>query len=289
MPLFARTLALNVFYNFVRDAFHKTEPDWELASLCNILKPLMGWNFAKTAATCRERCGGMGFLSNARFAEYLAVAHTALTAEGDNRVLLHKVVKDMTFAVQRKGYKIPAPRLNIKTQVGTMDDLSQMELLSDLMRFRQVRLCEQLLAKEAQLAKEGVSGYDVNMLRTSNLIQDLAQAYGERRTIDCCIDWLATLTSAADKKAMETVFRVFAIECVVRDIAFYVTEGAAKPQAGANLIIARNSLIKDMSANTADLLVLLNVPEGVLHTPLASDYVKYFSQPNFGEVVAARL
>jgi len=44
-----------------------------------------------------------------------------------------------------------------------------------------------------------------------------------------------------------------------------------------------------MSANAADLLKILAVPEDVLYAPLAGDYVGYFSQPNFGEVVAAKL
>ena len=44
-----------------------------------------------------------------------------------------------------------------------------------------------------------------------------------------------------------------------------------------------------MSENANDLLKLLGVPDDVLYAPLAGDYVGYFSQPNFGEVVAAKL
>lgn len=88
---------------------------------------------------------------------------------------------------------------------------------------------------------------------------------------------------------METVFRVFALDCVKRDLSFYVREKAIKPTAGANLIIAQNSLIKVMAENVDDLLKLLNVPHDLLYAPLAQDYVSYFSKPNFGEVVAARL
>ena len=88
---------------------------------------------------------------------------------------------------------------------------------------------------------------------------------------------------------METVFRVFALDCVKRDLAFYVKEKAIKPQAAANLIIAQNSLIKDLSSIIESLMTLLNVPDELLQAPLAQDYVSYFSKPNFGEVVAARL
>ena len=115
LPLLAKTLSLNVFYNFVRDAFAAQTLGWEIPSLCSVVKTLMGWNYARTATVCRERCGGMGFLSSSRFAEYLACAHTCLTAEGDNRVLMHKIVKDILTALAKKQYDVPQPKLNVKT------------------------------------------------------------------------------------------------------------------------------------------------------------------------------
>lgn len=288
MPLFARTLALNVFYNFVKDCFKRQDMGWEMPSLCSIVKTLMGWNYQRTATLCRERCGGMGFLSSSRFAEYLACAHTCLTAEGDNRVLMHKIVKDISTAV-KSGKKLPAPRLNVKTQIGSMDDVTSLDLLSDLFRFREGALLQKLAAKSARLAKEQVSAYDIAMLRTSDEIQDLALAYGERRILDSCIEFLAGVEKAHDRAVLEKVFRVFAVDCVKRDIGFYVAQGVVKPQAGANLILAQNSLIKDMAANVDDLVKLLGVPDDVLYAPIAGDYVGYYSRPNFGEVVGARL
>ena len=170
-----------------------------------------------------------------------------------------------------------------------MDDVTSLEYLSDLFRFRQITLFSQILAKMAALKKSGMTDYEVNMMGTSELIQGLAEAYGESRVIDCCIEFSAKITRPHDKKAMDSVFRVFALDCVKRDLSFYVREKAIKPSAAANLIIAQNSLIKDMSANIEDLIKLLNVPDDILYAPLAQDYVAYFSKPNFGEVVAARL
>ncbi len=86
--------------------------------------------------------------------------------------------------------------------------------------------------------KQGWTDYETNMMGTSDLIQNLAQAYGERRIIDCCIDFLNGMDRAHDKKVMTGVFRVFALDCVKRDLSFYIKEKAIKPQAGANLIIA---------------------------------------------------
>ena len=45
----------------------------------------------ETATTCRERCGGQGYLSVNKFGAILGFAHAGMTAEGDNRVLMQKV------------------------------------------------------------------------------------------------------------------------------------------------------------------------------------------------------
>jgi len=79
-----------------------TNPDSfgeELLMIVCITKTMLGWNCNNIAHICRERCGGMGFLANCRFGEYIACAHAQMTAEGDNRVLMGKITKDyLTFA-----------------------------------------------------------------------------------------------------------------------------------------------------------------------------------------------
>lgn len=95
MPLMARSLALNVHYNWAKDVFkNPVGHEHDLLSICCITKTMLGWNLMKVTNTCRERCGGMGYLSVAKFGDYLAMAHASVTAEGDNRVLMTKIVKD---------------------------------------------------------------------------------------------------------------------------------------------------------------------------------------------------
>ena len=38
-----------------------------------------------TGTTCRERCGGQGYLSCNRFGHIIGFSHAGMTAEGDNR------------------------------------------------------------------------------------------------------------------------------------------------------------------------------------------------------------
>jgi acyl-CoA oxidase len=62
--------------------------------MCCIDKCLIVWNLDAVASTCRERSGGQGYLACNRFGEFISLAHASMTAEGDNRVLMIKIVKD---------------------------------------------------------------------------------------------------------------------------------------------------------------------------------------------------
>jgi len=66
------------------------------------VKSMIGWNLAETGSICRERCGGGSFLSSSAIPEALPSSHSAMTAEGDNRVLMQKVVKDIFSDLQKK-------------------------------------------------------------------------------------------------------------------------------------------------------------------------------------------
>ena len=50
----------------------------------------------ETATTCRERCGGQGYLSVNRFGQIIGFAHAGMTAEGDNKVLMQKVITGLS-------------------------------------------------------------------------------------------------------------------------------------------------------------------------------------------------
>ena len=48
-----------------------------------------------------------GYLSCNRFGTFLGLAHAAMTAEGDNSVLMQKVAKEHLAVMAKKGFKNP--------------------------------------------------------------------------------------------------------------------------------------------------------------------------------------
>lgn len=174
----------------------------DMLSLCCIDKTLNGWNLERVASICRERCGGQGYLAHNKFGDYIAIAHAGLTAEGDNRVLMVKICKDMITNINKKGHKLPALKNCPFRYTAKLSDISQLETLSDLLKYRETVLYQKLIADTKNLKDSKVSGYNILMRETSDIMQNLAQAYGERHTLDYCISVLNNKIHNPQNKAM---------------------------------------------------------------------------------------
>lgn len=273
MPLVGRSLALNVMYNASRNIFKNPKGhEHDLLMICCITKTMLGWNLMKVASLCRERCGGMGYLSVAKFGDYIAVANAAVTAEGDNRVLMTKIVKDYLTNFGKKLQKLPEPHLNPVNQIGTMFDVTTLDILTDLLRFREKELFLQLSLKMQALKKQGKSQFNILMQETSDQIQALAMAYGERITIEACQEFLKKLNNAENRRVMTVAFQIYAIDVVKNDLGFFMIHKVVSKQAAAHMISHQNELIKDLSKNVNGLMESFNVPFDSLHVPIAQDY-----------------
>lgn len=66
-----------------------------------------GWHLMKVGSVCRERCGGGSYLAYNRIDDAIWSAHSGCTAEGDNRVLMQKVVKDIMQDMQKETHRMP--------------------------------------------------------------------------------------------------------------------------------------------------------------------------------------
>lgn len=137
-------MVYNLGHNRAKDIFAnpKGHENEQVRIFCAV-KCLMGWNLEQAATVCRERCGGGSYLSHSVIPLGIPSAHSGMTAEGDNRVLMQKVVKDIFTDVQKKIHRTPKLTMCPVKQIPNLKSISSQETLTNLIYFK-----EQALIKE---------------------------------------------------------------------------------------------------------------------------------------------
>ena len=169
-------------------------------------------------------------------------------------------------------------------------DVLQLDYILDLLKYRELTLFRQLTTFLQKRTKEDkANSFEVLMFESSDLVQNLAQAYGERQALQFCIDSLATMKCGGVKATFELIFKIYAVDIILRDLGFYLAEGIISQVAALGATKAMPELIKELAKKTGPIIENMNVPVHALHTPIISDYVKYNEGHHLGEVVQAKL
>jgi acyl-CoA oxidase len=178
---------------------------------------MMSWHADRSISLMRERTGGQGYLGANMFGEAIAGSHAGMTAEGDNRVLMIKVVKDMlTIYMKNPDFVYNGEFIKI----GDKNELFCLKTMSVIFQMIEKFKLDRLINKMTSLKGNGASNYDILMFETSDEIQELALAHGEKLAILHCITSLNQLTSS--KEVMRNYFLLFAWEVLLRELPLLI-------------------------------------------------------------------
>src|SRR5207244_3565361 len=103
LPALATTYAMHFAQSALLESLHEASDgdsadesqQRQIETLAAGLKAISTWHSTQTIQTCREACGGAGYLSVNRLTELKADTDVFTTFEGDNTVLLQLVAKGL--------------------------------------------------------------------------------------------------------------------------------------------------------------------------------------------------
>ncbi len=242
-PLLVKTYAYHFALDNLRDNYVNaiSEQDTrKIETKAAGLKAKATWLGMETIQTCREACGGKGYLSENRFGELKADADIFTTFEGDNTVLMQLVAKglltefkqsfhdDGFTAVMRYIFgKVSFVLSEInpyQSRNTSIEHLTSDEFHADTLRYREKKVLMSLSERMRDYLKKRVSPYDA-FLKCQNHMIYLAHAYVDRLVYRELVKKLDTLPSSPSKDMLTTLTKYYAIHNIYENREWYLENG----------------------------------------------------------------
>ena len=244
--------------------------------MCCVIKALAGWHLTEAASICRERCGGQGYLSCNRFGTSIALSHAAITAEGDNSVLMQKVATEQLTLMEPVTLKNTAKKI-----MDLEPNLKSSEYLHTLLESRESRLFLELGAKMMKAGKEG--RFETWMYREQDLVQAAARAYGERLVSECFRNAVEKADSSIEP-ILSKLLQLYQITVIERNLGYFTSSQMMSASIGSNVGSVAADLCRDIAPQALALCDAFGISDSMLNAPIAQDWVKFNVVDNQGEL-----
>jgi len=301
MPLLAKTYALHFAQDELREKFHAVFSDPEaperdrrqLETLAAGLKATASWHATATIQTCRECCGGAGYMSVNRFADLKADTDIFTTFEGDNTVLMMLVAKavltdfkdhfaeldpreTVTFvaaqavetvlerAFMRKIGQVIADIVPASDDTG---DLLEREQQLELFRWREGHITASVARRFKRGLDQGHDPFEVFRAVQDHAV-DAARAHIDRVVLESFAGAVARCQDESLRAALQVVCDLHALAAIESERAFYQEHGRLTGPRCKAITREVNRLCNEVRFLAGGLVDAFAIPDEVLRAPI---------------------
>jgi acyl-CoA oxidase len=302
MPLLARTYALHAAQTALVARLHGSFdgsrdelPDrQELEAMAAGIKAASTWHATDTIQTCREACGGAGYLSENRLPDLKADVDVFATFEGDNTVLLQLVAKGLLT--------------DYRDEFGSLDTLGTVRFVADQVveavveRTRARKLLQSLagvvpgrdedrdlydrtwqlelfawreehvISGVARRLKAGIDG-GADAFEVFNEAQDhvllAARAHIDRVILERFHDLIDTCDDPEVAALLERVASLHALSVIEAERGWYLEHGRLNGARTKAIIAAVNQLCTELREHAELLVDAFGIPDACVAAPIA--------------------
>lgn len=290
VPLLARCIVLNFGHNAAKQLFAKQDGRRHdvIKTLC-VTKACVTWFGEETFRICRERCGGQSYLC-ANLGHAVLGAHSGMTAEGDNRVLMQKVVKDILVHTRNGKHKVPKVKRALVREMAQADDVCNFVCLKNLIYLKeQVETKEMMTLLQDLVVNQKRTFFEAWTTLVNDEIQSLAQSFGERFFLHSAVTVLNDDCSHAGARGiLEKVISLHMLAVLEKDLDWYLLRNLITAKAARGVVEAKVKAVKDLMPHLNDCVESLGVHQIDSNLPvMMRDFVGFNAQRDFENFDAA--
>jgi acyl-CoA oxidase len=304
MPLLAKTYALHFAQAELTDRFHQVFSDdeaseherRELESLAAGMKATSSWHATHTIQTCRECCGGAGYMSVNRFAALKADTDIFTTFEGDNTVLMLLASKGLLTDYQEhfgelnpvgtvtfvagQTVELVIERLFARKIVQVIGDavtggddpldLLDREQQLDLFRWREGHVTASVAQRFKRGLDEGFDAFEV-FRAVQDHAADAARAHMDTVLLEAFARAIEACPEPPLRDALSLVCDLYAVSSLEQSKGFYQEHGRLSGPRCKAITREVNRLCNDVRKLCGELVDAFGIPDQLLAAPIAID------------------
>ncbi|MEM7051107.1 MAG: acyl-CoA dehydrogenase [Acidobacteriota bacterium] len=286
MPLLATAYACHFGLDHLVEEFADSEVEDRRAveSLAAGLKAFATWYATETLQTCREACGGQGYLAVNRFADLKADSDIFTTFEGDNTVLLQLLAKSLlggyrhmfgsmnTLGLAR--YLVGRVATNVAelnpvvTRLTDEDHLRNRDFQQGAFRWREDHLLSTVAMRLKKRLDGGMESQQA-LIECQDHLVSMAKAHTERVLLERFAAAVEATEDERQRQVLALLCDLFALCRLEADRGWFLEQGyfeAGKAKAIRNLV---NRLCAEARQQAVPLVDAFGIPDAVLAAPIA--------------------